>query len=100
MAAKKYFRNVSQSEVPNGRNGKHKGIVTAILARVDNLKPGSALKIALAELKESKENVRSALNRESSKQGRPVATAADNGYLYVWNKNEVRGTKPAAVREG
>jgi hypothetical protein len=49
------------------------------------LKDGSALKVPLAELAETKEKVRSALNRATRKEGRKVATATDNRYLYIWN---------------
>jgi hypothetical protein len=48
------------------------------------LKDGEALKIVLAELGDTKENVRSALNRASHKLNRPLATAADAEFLYVW----------------
>jgi DNA helicase TIP49 (TBP-interacting protein) len=74
-----------QSDVPQGRNGKHKEIVTAILNDLDSLKADSALKVPLAELAESKEKVRSALNRATRKAGRKVATASDGTFLYVWN---------------
>ena len=56
-----------QSELSQGRNGKHKGIVTTILRDLDNLNAGSALKVPLSELAESKEKVRSALNRVTRK---------------------------------
>jgi hypothetical protein len=59
-----------------------------MLKDLDNLKAGSALKIPLAELVESKEKVRSALNRATRKAGRKVATAADANFLYVWNVSE------------
>jgi hypothetical protein len=36
-------------------------------------------------LTESKEKVRSALNRATRKTGRKVATATDANFLYVWN---------------
>jgi hypothetical protein len=80
------FASMSQKDVPQGRNGKHKEIVTKILADLDRLAPGIALKIALAELAESKEKVRSALNRATRKDGRNVATASDDDFLYVWNE--------------
>jgi len=59
-----------QADVPQGRNGKHRGIVTTILKDLDALKAGSAIKVPLAELAESKEKVRSALNR-ANPQSRP-----------------------------
>jgi hypothetical protein len=81
-----HFKTMVQTEVPQGRNGKHKLIVTTILKDLDNLKPGAALKVPLAELAQSKEKVRSALNRATRKAGRSVATASDGNFLYVWNE--------------
>ena len=82
-----HFKTMVQLEVPQGRNGKHKLIITTILKDLDRLKTGSALKIPLADLVESKEKVRSALNRATRKAGRTVATASDATFLYVWNVN-------------
>jgi hypothetical protein len=81
-----HFKTMVQAEVPQGRSGKHKLIVTTILRDLDGLKAGSALKVPLAELAQSKEKVRSALNRASRKAGRNVATASDDNFLYVWNE--------------
>lgn len=80
-----HFKTMGQADVPQGRNGKHKEIVTIILNDLDNLTPGAALKIPLDGLVESKEKVRSALNRATRKAGRKVATATDPKFLYVWN---------------
>jgi len=80
------FKTMSQLEIPQGRKGKHNKIVVAILDDLHRLKSGAALKIPLSELDDTKENVRSALNRATRKQGRNVATAADDNFLYVWNK--------------
>jgi hypothetical protein len=83
-----HFKTMVQSDVPQGRDGKHKLIVTTILKDLDRLKPGSALKVPLGELVQSKEKVRSALNRATRKDGRKVATASDGSFLYVWNVTE------------
>jgi hypothetical protein len=80
------FASMSQKDVPQGRNGKHKEIVTKILSDLDRVEPGIALKVPLAQLAESKEKVRSALNRVTRKGGRNVATASDDVFLYVWNE--------------
>ena len=81
------FTSLPQVDVPQGRNGKHKEIVTRILSDLDQVKPGVALKVPLADLEESKENVRSALNRAAHKRGgQTVATASDEEFLYVWNE--------------
>ena len=80
------FKGMPQADVPQGRNGKHKAIVTKILSDLDQVKSGIALKVPLAELSDSKEKVRSALNRATRKSGRHVATASDGTFLYVWNE--------------
>ncbi|MGD1155831.1 MAG: hypothetical protein ABSA41_08390 [Terriglobia bacterium] len=85
-----HFKTMAQVDVPQGRNGKHKQIVSTILKDLDKLKDGSAIKVPLAELVESKEKVRSALNRATRKAGRTVATASDAGFLYVWNVSASR----------
>jgi hypothetical protein len=80
------FKSMAQVDVPQGRNGKHKAIVTRILSDLDQVAKGVALKVPLAQLAESKENVRSALNRATRKSGRNVATASDGTFLYVWTE--------------
>ena len=81
------FKSMLQADVPQGRNGKHKQIVTKILSDLAQTKDGIALKVPLADLAESKERVRSALNRATRKQGQHVATASDDIFLYVWTEN-------------
>jgi hypothetical protein len=80
-----HFKTMVQADVPQGRNGKHKRIVSTILDDLDQLKDGAALKVPLADLAASKEKIRSALNRATRKAGRKVATATDATFLYVWN---------------
>ena len=79
------FKVMRQSDVPHGRNGKHKEIVTKILSDLAQVETGVALRVPLTELKQSKEKVRSALNRATRKGGRAVATASDDQFLYIWN---------------
>ena len=80
------FPSMLRKDVPQGRNGKHKLIVSRILADLDRVADGVALKVPLADLAETKEKVRSALNRATRKAGRVVATASDEEFLYVWNE--------------
>jgi hypothetical protein len=84
---------MEQADVPQGRHGKHSRIVATILRDLGLLKNGSAIKIPLTDLAESKEKVRSALNRATRKTGLTVATASDFSFLYVWNVSPPR--KPA-----
>jgi hypothetical protein len=78
------FKSMPQADVPSGRNGKHKEIVTQLLSDIAQLDPGNALKVPLTELPDTKENIRSALNRATRERGINVATSSDLEYLYVW----------------
>ena len=80
-----HFKTMAMVDVPRSRSGKHKQIVSAILRDLDDLGEGVAFKVPLADLGDTKENVRSALNRATRKSGRNVATATDDDFLYVWN---------------
>ena len=80
-----HFKTMVQADVPQGRNGKHKDVVTAIMSDLKSLKDGAALKVPLESLAESKEKVRSALNRATRKARLKVQTASDGDFLYVWN---------------
>jgi hypothetical protein len=79
------FNTADRSEVPAGRNGKHKSIVTKILDDLQGLEKGRCLKIPLSELPDTKVNIRSALNRATHNQNISVATKADDEFLYIWN---------------
>lgn len=79
------FPTILQADVPKGRQGKHKRIIARLLADIQNLKPGTALKVPLAALPDSKENIRSALNRATRQQGVDIATSSDSDYLYIWH---------------
>ncbi len=78
------FESIFQVDVPKGRDGKHKQIVSRLLADLNELKAGSALKIPLEALPDSKENIRAALNRATRLRGIEVATSSDAEHLYVW----------------
>jgi hypothetical protein len=84
------FQSILQGDVPKGRDGKHKQIVTRLLADIERLKPGMALKVPLSALPDTKENIRSALNRATRQRGMVVATSSDDEFLYVWRTTEVK----------
>jgi hypothetical protein len=83
-AAPMNFQSILQLDVPKGRDGKHKRIVTRLLSDIEGLVAGSALKIPLSALPDTKENIRSALNRATHHRGMEVATSSDAEFLYVW----------------
>ena len=78
------FESILQYDVPKGREGKHKRIVAQLLSDIDQLAAGSALKVPLSALPDSKENIRAALNRATRQRGIEVATSSDEEHLYVW----------------
>ena len=80
------FETMAVPDVPKGRNGKHKKIVTEIISDLDQVQEGTAIKVPISELAESKEKVRSALNRATHKAKRTVLTASDENFLYIWNE--------------
>jgi hypothetical protein len=84
------FASILQHQVPKGRDGKHKTIVTQLLSDLEQLAAGSALKVPISELPDTKENIRSALNRATHQRGIEIATSSDNEFLYVWRTEAER----------
>jgi hypothetical protein len=78
------FESVLQVDVPKGRDGKHKQIILQLLQDLERLSKGSALKIPLSELPDSKENIRSALSRAANQRKLAIATSSSDDFLYVW----------------
>jgi glycogen synthase len=77
------FESMLQTDVPKGRDGKHKAIMEQLLGDLNHL-----------------ENIRSALSRATRQKGIDIATSSDEEFLYVWrtestasgNGNKHRGT--------
>ncbi len=90
------FESMLQADVPKGRDGKHKVIIEQLLSDINRLEEGNALKIPLAALPDSKENIRSALSRATRQRAIDIATSSDEDFLYVWRT----GTYPAAKGNG
>ena len=84
VVTKPSFPTMKQIDVPQRRDGKHRKIIVAIMRDLLLLKSGSAIKVPLEALGDTKENVRSALSRETRKAKITVATASDQEFLYVW----------------
>ena len=82
------FKSILQTDVPKGRDGKHKQIISQLLNDLAQLDRGSALKIPLAELPDTKENIRSALSRAARQQGLNLATSSNDEFLYVWKQGK------------
>jgi hypothetical protein len=83
------FKSVLQASVPKGRDGKHKQIITQLLSDIAQLEDGSALKIPLSELPDTKENIRSALSRAAAQRKVSISTSSNHEFLYVWKTTKV-----------
>ena len=84
------FESVSQADVPKGRDGKHKQIITQLLSDIGQLAIGSALKVPLADLPDSKENIRSALSRAAAQRNLHIATSSNDEFLFVWKLDKAK----------
>lgn len=87
-AAPMKYQSIKQIDVPKGREGKHKKIVTQLLSDIEGLEPDRALRVPLEALPDSKENIRSALNRATHQRGMSIATSSDSEFLYIWRTPE------------
>jgi hypothetical protein len=82
------FESVLQVDVPKCRDGKHKSIITRLLADIAQLSDGAALKIPLSQLPDTKENIRSALSRAARQADINLATSSNDEFLYVWKSEK------------
>jgi hypothetical protein len=82
------FQSVMQADVPKGRDGKHKQIITQLLSDIAHLQQGSALKIPLGQLPDTKENIRAALSRAARQLDLKIATSSNDDFLYVWKTED------------
>ena len=78
------IQSILQKDVPKGREGKHKRIVSQLLDAIGKLERGEALKVPLAALPDTKANIRAALNRATRQKGLHIATSSDSIHLYIW----------------
>lgn len=82
------YQSIKQADVPKGREGKHKKIVTQLFSDIEQLEEDRALKVPLAALPGTKENIRSALNRATRQRGIQISTSSDANFLYIWRTPE------------
>lgn len=84
FSGKMRFESVLQVDVPKGRDGKHKQIITQLLSDIAQLDGNSALKVPLADLPDTKENIRAALSRAAQQRNLAIATSSNAEYLFIW----------------
>jgi hypothetical protein len=89
-----HYSAVNQSDVPQGRKGKHRKAVSDILSDLTKLKPKQAVKIPLSTLAgEKMQNLRSALNRVTRERNIPVISSSDDKYFYVWRADATKSAQ-------
>lgn len=83
-SGRKYER-VPVSKLPQGRRGKHHGLVKGILRELKSLPAGSAMKIPLNDLGGvTLANLRSAVHRATISEKLSIETASDEHHFYIW----------------
>ena len=82
------FESMLQTDVPKGRDGKHRAITTQLLSDIAQVEVGAALKVPLSQLPDTKENIRSALSRAARLSEISIATSSDDEFLYVWKSDQ------------
>lgn len=82
------FQSILQVDVPKGRDGKHKQIIQQLLSDIAQLSEGSALKVPLSRLPDTKENIRSALSRAARQKNIDLSTSSNDDFLYVWKNGK------------
>jgi hypothetical protein len=80
------FRIVPLSDIPSSRTSRHGQVVAEILIQLKTLDASSAIKIPLAEVGESKANLRSALHRAARNARVDLMTTSDEKHLYVFRQ--------------
>ena len=63
-------------------------ITTTLLNDIRQLKPGAALKVPLAELPDTKENIRSALSRAAAQEKLAISTSSNHEFLFIWKTGD------------
>src|SRR5262249_44769465 len=77
------FESVRQLDVLKGRDGKHKQIITQLLSDIAQLDGSSALKVPLADLPDTKDNIRAALSRAAPQRNHTIAPSSTHNSLHI-----------------
>ncbi|MGH9537214.1 MAG: hypothetical protein ACRD3H_04800 [Terriglobales bacterium] len=83
------YRQVNIDTLDRGRRGKHHDLIQGILQELQNLAPGSAMEIPLADVGGiGLANLRSAVHRAAASHGLEIETLAEEKHFYVWRKKD------------
>jgi hypothetical protein len=78
------FETLSQSDLPNGRRGKHHQLILHVLDDLEQLGDGRAIKVPLADFEGTVADIRSAILRATKKKNLKISTSSDDEFFYLW----------------
>ncbi len=85
------FQTMSQSDLPNGRKGKHHKLIVQVLDDLDQLHDGRAIKVPLADFEGTVADIRSAILRATKKKKLNISTSSDDNFFYLWKAGTATG---------
>ncbi len=89
--AKVNFQTLSQSDLPNGRKGKHHQLIVRVIQDLDQLDDGRAIRVPLADFEGTVADIRSAILRATKKKNLKISTSSDDNFFYLWKSNGATG---------
>ena len=87
-SSKPLYETVPLDELRQGRAGKHQKLIENVLADLQKLPEGQAIKIPLDSLKVTKANLRAAIVRAANSRGISVATYSDDENFFLWPRTK------------
>lgn len=75
---------MSQSDLPNGRKGKHHQLIVQVLDDLEQLADGRAIRVPLADFEGTVADIRSAILRATKKKKLKISTSSDSDFFYLW----------------
>lgn len=83
------YETIPLDKLRKTRRGKHHDFVAGVMADLEALRRGHAIKIPLSELKDtSVVKLRAAVNRASDARGIKIATSSDADNFYIWRQSD------------
>ena len=83
------YETVALDKLRTTRRGKHHDFVSTVMADLETLKKGAAIKVPLKDTKgESVVRLRAAINRASASKGMKISTMSDQDFFYIWRQSD------------
>jgi hypothetical protein len=87
-AKRSKYERIPLAQLRQSRRGKHRGVVDAIVAELNELGDAEAMRVPLSSVQGvSLANLRSAVGRATKARGVRIATFSDGHSLFLWKKS-------------